>query len=71
MQTFNLTTLSNDELDKFASKILELKRVSFQHVKKSVKLHRRKLSFCNVKLLIDNNNNIVTIVIVTIVSRIW
>ena len=33
MQTFNLTSLSNDELDMFASRIMELKRVSFQHVK--------------------------------------
>ena len=35
--TFNLTTLSNDELDKLVAKILELKRVSYQHVKKVLK----------------------------------
>ena len=37
IQTFNLTILSNDELDEFAPKILELKRVSFQHMKKVLK----------------------------------
>ena len=34
MLTFNLPLLSNDELDKFAPKILDLKRFSFLHVKK-------------------------------------
>ena len=37
MQTSNLTTLSNNELDKFRSKIPESKRVSFEHVKKVLK----------------------------------
>ena len=36
MQTFNLSFL-NVELDKFALKIPELKRVSFQHVKNVLK----------------------------------
>ena len=37
MQTFNLSALSNNELDSFASKIWELKRVSFQQVKEGLK----------------------------------
>ena len=37
MQTFNLSTVSNDDLDKLASKILELKRVSFPCVEKVLK----------------------------------
>ena len=37
MQTFNSTTCSNSELDRFVSKTAELKRVSFQQVKKVLK----------------------------------
>ena len=37
MQIFNLTTVSSNELDRFASKILELKRVSFQYLEKVLK----------------------------------
>ena len=37
MQMFNFTTVSNDKLDKFASKIPELNRVSFQHAKEALK----------------------------------
>ena len=32
MQTFNLSSLSNDEIDKLALKLQEFKRASFQHV---------------------------------------
>ena len=45
MQTFNLSNLSTDELDEFASEILELNRVSFQHVKEVLKQIDEKYPF--------------------------
>ena len=41
----NLSTLSNDELDKFVAKISELKRFSFQHVKNVLKQIDENYSF--------------------------
>ena len=71
MQTFNLTFLSSDELDKSVLKILELKRVSFQHVKKVSKQMDKNYPF-----LIPNGLLIIiavigTTVIVIRVGMIW
>ena len=56
MQAFNLSTLSNDEIDTFMSKVLELKSF-ISTCKESVKTNRWKLSFCNATLVIDNYNS--------------
>ena len=71
MQTFNLSPLSNDELDKFASKVLELKRISFKHVKKVFKQMDEKYPFVMPNWPLITILILGTIVIVIIVSTIW
>ena len=43
MQTFNLSTLSTNKLDKIASKILDLKSIIFQHAKRVLKIDENYL----------------------------
>ena len=70
-QTSNLTTLSNDELDKFALKILELKRGSFQNVKRVLKQLDENYPFVIPNWLLIAITMLGMAVRLKIVSMIW
>ena len=59
MQTFNLTNFSN-ELHKFVSKPLKLKKILISTCKESLKINGWNISFCNAQLVIDSYNYIKT-----------
>ena len=71
MQTFNLTILSNDELDKFVSKISKLKTILFPHVKKVLKQMDENYPFVMLNWLLLGITIPEAILIAIIVNLIW
>ena len=70
MQTSNLSTLSNNKLDRFVLKIPEFKRVSFQHVMEMLKQIDENYPFVMPNLLLIIITVPWTIVLVILVSMI-